>query len=102
MDTNSKRYNNLVTAYKKAYPDVKKALQFERAQKLWNNIKNDSKKYEETLVELQMKRQRRENKQLSFWSSLKQKAAKPTQSINQPSSQNLEDTPRSPYSDGSY
>ena len=45
MDPNTKRYNDLVSAYKKAYPDLKTALQEQKAQILWNDVKNDSKKY---------------------------------------------------------
>ena len=51
MDPNTKRYNDLVSAYKKAYPDLKTALQVQKAQILWNDVKNDSKKYEDTLVD---------------------------------------------------
>ena len=43
------------------------------AQILWNDVKNDSKKYEDTLVDLQKKIQRRQSKQLSFWSNLQSK-----------------------------
>ena len=45
----------------------------QQAQILWNNVKNDSKKYEDTLVDLQKKIQRRKSKQLSFWSNLQSK-----------------------------
>ena len=44
MDPNTKRYNNLVSANKKAYPDLKTALKVQKVQILWNDIKNDSKK----------------------------------------------------------
>ena len=40
---------------------------------LWNDVKNDSKKYEDTLVDLQKKIKRRQSKQLSFWSNLQSK-----------------------------
>ena len=73
MDPNTKRYNDLVSAYKKTYPDLKTALQVQKAQILWNDVKNDSKKYEDTLVDLQKKIQRRQSKQLSFWSNLQSK-----------------------------
>ena len=73
MDPNTKRYNDLVSAYKKAYHDLKNALQVQKAQILWNDVKNDSKKYEDTLVDLQKKIQRRQSKQLSFWSNLQSK-----------------------------
>ena len=52
MDPNTKRYNDLVSAYKKAYSDLKTALQVQKPQILWNNVKNDSEKYEDTLVVL--------------------------------------------------
>ena len=74
MDPNRKRYNDLVSAYKKTCPDLKNALQVQKAQILWNDVKNDSKKYEDTLVDLQKKIQRRQSKQLSFQSNLQSKA----------------------------
>ena len=43
MDPNTKRHDDLVSAYKKAYPDLKTVLQVQKAQILWNDIKNDSK-----------------------------------------------------------
>ena len=70
MDPNTKRYNDLVSAYKKAYPDLKTTLQVQKAQIFWNDVKNDSKKYRDTSVNLQKKIQRRQSKQLSFWSNL--------------------------------
>ena len=73
MDPNTKRYNDLVSAYKKAYPDLKTALQVQKAQILWNDVKNDSKKYEDTLVDLQKKIQGKQSKQLLFWSNLQSK-----------------------------
>ena len=73
MDPNTKKYNDVVSAYKKAYPDLKTALQVQKTQILWNHVKNDSKKYEDTLVDLQKKIQRRQCKQLSFWSNLQSK-----------------------------
>ena len=73
MDPNTKRYNDLVSAYKKAYPDLKTALQLQKAQILWNDIKNDSKKYEDMLVDVQKKIQCRQSKQLSFWSNFQSK-----------------------------
>ena len=39
-----------MNAYKKGYPDLKKAVQLEKAQKLWNYVKNDLTKFEETVV----------------------------------------------------
>ena len=73
MDPNTKRYNDLVSAYKKAYPDLKTALQVQKAQILWDDVKNDSKKYEDTLVDLQKNIQRKQSKQLLFWSNLQSK-----------------------------
>ena len=70
MYLNTKRYNYLVNAQKKTYPDLKTALQVQKVQILWNDVKNDSKKYEDTLVDLQKKIQRIQSKQLSFWSNL--------------------------------
>ena len=66
MDPSTKRFNDFVNAYKKAYPDLKKAVQLEKALKLWNDVENDLTKFEETLADLQKKRYRRESKQLSF------------------------------------
>ena len=73
MDPNTKIYNDLVGAYKKAYPDPKTALQVQKAQIFWNDVKNDSKKYEDTLVDLQKNIQRKQSKQLLFWSNLQSK-----------------------------
>lgn len=41
MDPNTKRNNKFKNAYKKANPNLKKAVLLEKAQKLWNNINND-------------------------------------------------------------
>ena len=68
MDPNTKRYNDLVSAYKKTYPDLKTALQVQKV-----HVKNDSKKYEDTLVDLQKKIQGKQSKQLLFWSNLQSK-----------------------------
>ena len=73
MDPNTKRYDDLVSAYKKAYPGLKTALQVQKAHILWNDVKNDSTKYVDTLVDLQKKIQLRQSKQLSFWSNLRSK-----------------------------
>ena len=61
---------------KKAYPDLKKAVQLEKVQKLKNEVKNDSTKFEETLSSMQKKTHCRESKQLSFWSNMKPKPTK--------------------------
>ena len=47
--------------YQKAYLDVKKKLQFERGQKLWKEVKDDTEKHEETITELKRKGQIRKN-----------------------------------------
>ena len=73
VDPNTKRYDDLVSAYKKAYPDLKIELHVQKAQIFWKDVKNDSKKYENTLVDLQKNIQRRQSKQLSFWSNLQSK-----------------------------
>ena len=41
-----KRHNDFVNAYKKAYPDLKKAVQLEKTQKPWDYVKNDLTKFE--------------------------------------------------------
>ena len=50
---------------------MKKHLQFERAQKLRKEVKDDTAKYEETITELKRKGQIRKFKQISYWSTLK-------------------------------
>ena len=45
--------------------DVKKQLQFEREQKLWKEVKDDTAKYEETITKLKRKGQIRKIKQIS-------------------------------------
>ena len=68
-----KHTQNLLSVYQKAYFDVKKQLQFERAEKLWKEVKDDSAKYKKTITELKLKGQIRKFKQISFsyWSTLK-------------------------------
>ena len=44
-----------MNAYKKAYPDLKKVVQLEKAQKVWNDVKNDLTKFEEISADLQKK-----------------------------------------------
>ena len=91
MDPNTKRYSEFVNAYKNVYPDLKKAVQLEKTQKLWSYIKNHSTKFEETLVDLQLRTREKESKQLSFWSNLKSKPIKaPTNQL-----ENFVDTPQS-------
>ena len=76
MDPNTKRYNDFVNAYKKAYPDLKKAVPLEKAQKLRIDVKNDVRKFEETFADLQKKTHRIESDQLSLWSNMKPKPTK--------------------------
>ena len=71
MDINTRRYNDLLSACQKAYFDMNKQLQFERAQKVWREVKDDTMKYEETVTELKRKGQIRKSKQRSYWSILK-------------------------------
>ena len=71
MDLNTRRYNELLCAYQKEYFDMKKQLEFERAQKLWKEVEDDTVKYEETITELKQIGQIRKSKQLSYWSTLK-------------------------------
>ena len=40
INPNTERYNDFLNAYKKAFPDLEKAVQPEKAQKLWNDVKN--------------------------------------------------------------
>ena len=76
MDPNAKRYNDFVNAYKNVYPDLKKAVQLEKTQKLCNGVKNDLNKFEETLADLQRKMHRIESNLLSLWSNMKLKPTK--------------------------
>ena len=41
MGPNTKRYNDFLETYKKAYPDLKKARSLEKAQQLWIGVKNN-------------------------------------------------------------
>ena len=66
-------YQNLFSTYQKSYFDVKKQLQFERALKLYKEVKDDTVKYEETITELKAKGQIRKLKQISYWPTLKLK-----------------------------
>ena len=50
---------------------MKKQLQFENAQKLWKEVKDDRVKYEETITELKPKGRIRKFKQISYWSTFK-------------------------------
>ena len=50
---------------------MKKQLQFERAQKLRKEVKDDTAKFEEAITELKQKCQIRKLKQISYWSTLK-------------------------------
>ena len=71
MDINTGRYNGLLSAYQKAYFDLKKQLWFERAQKLWKEVEGDRAKYEETITELKWNSQIRKSKQISYWPAVK-------------------------------
>ena len=50
---------------------MKKQLQFESAQKLQKEAKEDTAKYEETITELKQKGQIKKFKQMSYWATLK-------------------------------
>ena len=50
---------------------MKRQQQFERAQKLWKKVNDDTVKYEETTTELKSKGHIRKFKQFSCWSTLK-------------------------------
>ena len=69
--------------------DVKKQLQFERAQKLWKEVKNDTAKYEKTITELKQKGQIRKSKQISYWPTLRPNTLSKT--ARETSSEDLED-----------
>ena len=69
--------------------DVKKQLQFERAQKLWKEVKNDTAKYEKTITELKQKGQIRKSKQISYWPTLRPNILSKT--ARETSSEDLED-----------
>ena len=62
MNINTRRYNDLLSSYQKAYFDVKKQLLFERGQKLRKEVKGDIVKYEETTTEFKQKSQIRKSK----------------------------------------
>ena len=59
-------------------PDLRKAVQLEKAQKLWNDVKIGLTKFEETLANLQKKTHLRESEQLSFLVKHETKAYKRT------------------------
>ena len=71
-------YTKPFPTYQKAYFYVKKQLQFERAQKLWKEVKDDMVKYEETITGLKPKERIRKFKQIFYWSTLKPKTLKKT------------------------
>ena len=50
---------------------MKKELQFERAQELGKEVKDNTGKYEETITALKEKGQIRKFKQIYYWSTLK-------------------------------
>ena len=64
-------YTKPFSNYQKAHFDAKKQLQFERAQKLRKEVKDDTAKYGEMITELKRKGQIRKFKQISYWSTLK-------------------------------
>ena len=66
IDPNTNKWNDFVNTCKKVYPDLKEEVKLEKAQKLWNNVKNDLTKFGKTLADLQKKMHRRESKQLTF------------------------------------
>ena len=41
MIPNTKRHNDFVNADRKVYPDLKKTMQLDKAQKLFNDVKNN-------------------------------------------------------------
>ena len=62
---------------------MKKQIQFERAQNLWKEVKDDTAKYDEMITELKRKGQIRKFKQISYWSTLKPNTSNKTSKQNE-------------------
>ncbi len=63
-------YSNFIEAYKKAHPEKPKSQQYKDGIEVWNGIKKDKTKLDETMSNLQGAARRHTAKYLSFWSSI--------------------------------
>lgn len=52
MDVNAKRYQNLAFAYQNVYFDVKNNYNLTNSKNLFKELKDNTAKYEETMMEL--------------------------------------------------
>ena len=72
-------YERFLKAYAEAYPDYLRQTQFKNAQKLWNEVKNDSEKHDEMILDFKKKAKEKEGKQLGKWANwFKKSTAKTT------------------------
>lgn len=66
MDVNAKRYQNLAFAYQNVYFDVKNNYNLTNSKNLLKELKDNTAKYEETMMELRRTNLSRKSKHLLF------------------------------------
>lgn len=72
---NKTKYENLLKAYKDAYPDLKKETQFKETQKMWNSIKSEPELYQKKMSELKAKAAQIKASKIAMWNKFSFSAA---------------------------
>lgn len=62
-----KRYKKLVEIYQAAYPDLKKQVQYQNAQREWKQVKDSPDEYDKLVVSLSAKAAKRKSTSLQRW-----------------------------------
>ena len=63
-------YERFLKAHADAHPLVQRQNQLRNAQKLWNSVKNDQEKYDQTMRDLKVKASQQKSKSYESWAKL--------------------------------
>ena len=63
-------YERFLKAHADAHPLVQRQNQLRNAQKLWNSVKNDQEKYDQTMRDLKVKASQQKSKSFESWANL--------------------------------
>ena len=63
-------YEQFLKAHAEAHPLVQRQNQLKSAQKLWNSVKDDQEKYDETMRDFKIKASQQKSKSYESWANL--------------------------------
>ena len=63
-------YELFLKAHAEAHPLVQRQNQLKSAQKLWNSVKDDQEKYDETMRDFKIKASQQKSKSYESWANL--------------------------------